>query len=138
MHTIDKGEVARYMTAVHLIKMGAIVSVPMTENSSYDLIVDHNNKIHRTQVKKGRYNNGALEISLHSVSYKKGQLMTLKKYTAKDIDWLIGVDIEHEKFYLIDYSTGQFDGRNSIWLRVEDEGKRKNSKLAADYELKSM
>ena len=113
-----------------------IVSVPLTENSSYDLVVDVNDKLYRTQVKKGRYHNGALEVSLHSVSYKSGKKLTLKKYTAADIDWLIAVDVEHEKFYLLDYTTGKYDGRNSIWLRVE-EGQRKGRKavLASDYEF---
>jgi hypothetical protein len=136
MHTVDKGEVARYMVVAHLIKMGKIVSVPLTENSSYDLIVDSNNKLFRTQVKKGRYHNGALEVSLHSVSYARGKKLNLKKYTSADIDWLIAVDVEHNKFYLLDYTTGQFDGRNSIWLRVE-EGKKKrpNTVFASNYEF---
>ena len=135
MHTVDKGEVARYMTVAHLIKKGMIVSVPLTENSSYDLIVDYQGKLHRTQVKKGRFNNGALEISLHTLA-KKNQVISPKHYTAKDIDWLIGVDVEHEKFYLLDYSTGEFDGRNSIWLRVEEgSNKGKRPIYAINYEL---
>lgn len=137
MHTVDKGEVARYMVVSHLIKKEMIVSVPLTENSSYDLIVDHQGKLYRTQVKKGRYYNGALQISLHSASYAKGKKLSVKKYTADKIDWLIGVDVEHEKFYLIDYTSGKFDGRNSIWLRVE-ENKHKNGRnpvFAKDYEF---
>ena len=136
MHPIDKGEVARYMTVAYLIKKGMIVSVPLTENSSYDLIVEHQRKLYKTQVKKGRYHNGALQVSLHTSSYKKDRALTVKNYTAQDIDWLIGVEVDHEKYYLIDYTTGKFDGRNSIWLRIED-GKRKGKQtiFAKDYEL---
>ena len=136
MHPVDKGEVARYMAVAYLIKKGAVVSVPLTENSSYDLIVDYEGKIRRTQVKKGRYHNGALQISLHSTSYAKGKKLSVKHYTSNDIDWLIGVDVEHDKFYLIDYTTGSFDGRNSIWLRVEEgQNRGKKAVLAKDYEL---
>lgn len=136
MHTIDKGEVARYMVVAHLIKKGMKVSIPLTENSSYDLIADDGAKLYRTQVKKGTYRNGALQIQLHSTSYKKDNELTIKKYTCRDIDWLIAVDTDHNKFYLIDYTTGQFDGRTCVWLRVEEPKKSTNNVvLASRYEF---
>ena len=136
MHTIDKGEVARYMAVAHLIKKGMKVSVPLTENSSYDLIVDDGTKLYRTQIKKGTYRNGALQIQLHSTSYKKDNELTIKKYSSHDIDWLIAVDVEHNKFYLLDYSTGKLDGRNAIWLRIEEPKKATNNIVyAKDFEI---
>lgn len=136
MHTVDKGEVARYMVVTHLISKGMKVSVPLTENCSYDLVADHSGKLYRTQVKKGNYRNGALQIHCHSPSYAKNEKLNLHKYTSRDIDWLIGVDVEHGKFYLLDYTTGQYDGRNSVWLRVEQPKRPTNNIVyAKDYEF---
>ncbi len=98
-------------------------------------MVDYKGKIYRTQIKKGRYHNGALQISLCAAKYNKDRRYSPKHYTDKDIDWLIGVDVEHEKFYLIDYTSGEFNGRSSIWLRVEEDGARKNAVFAKDYQL---
>lgn len=136
MHTIDKGEVARYLAAAHLMKLGFIVSVPLTENSSYDLIVDDKGKLLRTQVKKATLSEGVLKIALHTNNHNTKVVGTLKKYTAKDFDLLIAVYVEENKFYKLDYSTGEYDNRNGIWLRLDPPlRKRKNIKFAVDYEM---
>jgi|HubBroStandDraft_2_1064218.scaffolds.fasta_scaffold311550_3 hypothetical protein len=136
MHTIDKGEVARYSAAVHLMERGFIVSVPLTENSSYDLIVENDGKLYRTQIKKANYDEGVLKISLHTINHNTKIDGSIKKYTSKEIDWLIAVDTDKNKYYLIDYSTGEYDNRNGIWLRLDPpQRKRKNIKYAKDYEF---
>ena len=136
MHTIDKGEVARYSAVAHLMKLGFIVSVPLTENSSYDLIIDEGGKLLRTQVKKATLSEGVLKVNLHTINHNTNVTGTVKKYTAKDIDLLIAVYVEENKFYKLDYSTGEYDNRNAIWLRLDPpKRKRKNIKYAIDYEF---
>lgn len=136
MHTTDKGEVARYAAAAHFMKLGFVVSVPLTENSAYDLIVEDNGKLYRTQVKKALPDGGVLKVSLHTVNHNTKVAGTIKKYTAKDIDLLVAVHVEENKFYRLDYSTGEYDNRNSIWLRLDPpRRKRANIKYAQDYEF---
>jgi hypothetical protein len=136
MHTIDKGEVARYLAVAHLMKLGFVVSVPLTENSSYDLIVDDKGKLLRTQVKKATLSEGVLKISLHTNSHNTNVVGTVKKYTAKDFDLLVAVYVEENKFYKLDYSAGEYDNRNGIWLRIDTpQRERKNIKYAKDYEF---
>jgi PD-(D/E)XK endonuclease len=136
MHTTDKGEVARYSAAAHLMKLGFVVSVPLTENSSYDLLLDKDGKFYRTQIKKATLINGVLKIKLYTANHNKNIVGSIKKYTSKDIDWLIGVDIDSNRFYLIDYSTGVYNNKNSVWLRLdESKRKRKDIRIAKDYEL---
>jgi hypothetical protein len=136
MHTIDKGEIARYLAAVHLMKLGYVVSVPLTENSSYDLIVEDKGKLFRTQVKKATLSDGVLKVNLHTVNHNTNIAGTTKKYTAKDIDLLIAVYVEENKLYKLDYSTGEYDNRNTIWLRLDPpKRKRLDIKYAKDYEF---
>lgn len=137
MHTIDKGEVARYLAIVHLMKKDAIVSIPTSENCSYDLVVDYQNKLYRAQVKKLMpQDNGTLKLPACSKTFKDGKWIDVK-YTSSDIDWLLGVDIDHDKLYRIDYTTGKFDGFSGFILRLEPA---KNNNLvrirfAKDYEF---
>jgi hypothetical protein len=136
MHTIDKGEVARYLAAAHLMKLGFVVSVPLTENSSYDLIAEDNGKLLRTQVKKATLSEGVLKISLHTLNHNTKISGSLRKYTSKDIDLLVAVYVEENKFYKLDYSTGEYDNRNGIWLRLDPpQRKRTNIKYAKNYEF---
>lgn len=137
MHSIDKGEVARYLAIAHFIKLGAIVSVPATENSPYDLIVDSGGKLYRAQIKKLMpQDNGTLKLPACSKEYKGGKYYDVK-YSASTIDWLIGVDTENGRFYRIDYTTGEFDGYSGFLLRTEPT-KNNNSvrvRFAKDYEF---
>lgn len=137
MHTVDKGEIARYMAIAHLMKKDATVSIPTSENCSYDLIADYQGKLYRVQIKKLiPQNNGTLRLQAYSKNNKQGK-HTITKYSSADIDWLLGVDIENNKFYLIDYTSGKFDGSNGFLLRLTPP---KNNKIigiryAKDYEF---
>lgn len=137
MHSVDKGEVARYLAIPHLIKKGMIVSIPTTENSSYDLIADWNSKLYRIQVKKLiPQDNGTLRLSASTQQYKNKKYSN-EQYSSVDIDWLLGVDIDNNKFYLLDYTTGKFDGFTGFHLRL-DPAKNNNSarvRFAKDYEF---
>lgn len=113
MHTVDKGEVSRYLAVAHFTKLGWRTSVPITENSPYDLIVECDGKLHRVQVKTAKIEPSHIEIRLTSSNTNY-----TKKYSGDDIDWLVGVDIDANKFYRIDYSNGLFDKRRQINLRT--------------------
>ena len=80
--------------------------------------------------------NGTLKLPASTSSYKDGKYTDVK-YSASDIDWLIGVDIDSNKFYLIDYTSGKFDNFSSFLLRV-DPPKNNNVlriRYAKDYEF---
>lgn len=137
MHTVDKGEIARYLAIVHLMRKDAVVSIPTSENCAYDLVVDYQGKLYRAQVKKLMpQDNGTLKLPACSKILKDGK-WTDVKYTSADIDWLLGVDIENNKLYRMDYTTGKFDGFSGFLLRLEPT---KNNNIvrirfAKDYEF---
>lgn len=136
MHTTDKGEVARYMTVTHLMKMGYIVSVPLTENSSYDLIADDGQRLYRIQVKKATLHKDKIKINLYTNNYNKNVEGSIKKYTSNEIDWVIGVYIEENKFYKIDYLSKEFDNKSALILRLAaPKINHPNCKYATDYEF---
>lgn len=137
MHTIDKGEVARYLAIVLLMKKDAIVSIPTSENSSYDLIVDYQSKLYRAQVKKLiPQNNGTLKLPACSKILKDNKWHDVK-YTQCDIDWLLGIDIEQNKMYKLDYTTGKFDNYSGFILRLEPTKNNNMARIrfAKDYEF---
>lgn len=132
MHTVDKGEVSRYLAIAHFTKLGWRTSVPITENSPYDLIVECDGKLNRVQVKTAKRKPDILDIRLTSSNEKYK-----KKYCSKDIDWLVGVDIENNKFYKIDYSSDRFNGRSQISLRLSEtqNNRTENINWAKDFEI---
>jgi hypothetical protein len=134
MNTTDKGEIARYLTVIHLMNKKAIVSMPVSENCSYDLIADMNSVLYRIQIKKAQVTLAGLKIKTHSVSWSHNHSKT---YNSKIIDWLIGVDIDNNKFYLLDYTTGKFDGQTSVYLRFlpTKNNKTVGIRYAKDYEF---
>lgn len=74
MHTVDKGEIARYLAIVHLIKKDAVVSILTSENCAYDLVVDYQGKLCRVQVKKLMpQDNGTLKLPACSKILKDGK-----------------------------------------------------------------
>ncbi len=132
MHSIDKGELARYLTIPYLMLKGAIVSIPTTENCSYDLLADFQSKIIRIQIKKALIKDDLIKINLCNVNKNTKISSCSKKYTKNEIDWLIAVDTTNNKFYILDYTTGMYDNRSSIWFRKNILIKKHKKMLKAE------
>lgn len=132
MHTVDKGEISRYLAVAHFTELGWRTSIPITENSPYDLIVECEEKLNRVQIKTAQIKNNAIEIRLTSSNAKYS-----KKYSSEEIDWLVGVDIQNKKYYRVIYKPGIFDKRRQISLRLfpAKNNRTKNINWAKDFEI---
>lgn len=60
------GTITEYECAVHLMKLGCVVNVPLGEDCLYDLIADYQNNLLRVQVKHANPVSGGFEISCTS------------------------------------------------------------------------
>lgn len=57
LSTQFKGDITELQVSAYFLKLGYIVSKPLTQDSKYDLIVDKDHKLLRIQVKTSRLNN---------------------------------------------------------------------------------
>jgi hypothetical protein len=106
--TNTKGDIAESAFINECIKNSLKVSIPYGHDTSYDLIVDKDNKLFRIQVKYA--DNDGIKIKARTVSNER-------KYTSDMIDYLVVFDPRENKFYYVP-STEFADGRKSITLSL--------------------
>lgn len=98
MSTRDLGDYAEIAAATIFTKRGNIVSKPLTENSTYDLVVDMDGILKKVQVKARSIRNNKVNIELFTSmrNYKK-------EYKTGDFDFLVIYAKELNKFALISW-----------------------------------
>ena len=69
LSTQFKGDVTELLVSAYLLKLGYVVSKPLTQDSKYDLIVDINHKLIRIQVKTARSNDRTIGKSIKFVLF---------------------------------------------------------------------
>ena len=96
MSTRELGDYAEVITAAIFTKQGYIVSKPLTENSTYDLIVDMKGDLKKVQVKARttRDNKISVELFTSMRNYKK-------YYKEGDFDYLIVYSEDLDKLAII-------------------------------------
>lgn len=114
--TVVKGDLGRTRVIFECALKGYTVSLPMTENSKYDLIIERNGKLERIQV-KSTTSDGEV-VTVRCRSHNK---WTTHKYTSTDIDAIICYDDATEQTYYIPASR-LGEGMTSLRLRLV-EGK---------------
>lgn len=130
--TTFKGDVAEILAAAELVARGYIVSRPLTNGASYDLLVDVNGKILRLQVKRiSRHANGTMRVNLSSSKYHRGRTRVL--YDGR-VDYVIGVDCLERRFYAI---GGEHLKRVEIAIRdaPTKNGQVQGTRSASDFDL---
>ena len=85
------GELTELKCQIHCLKQGFIVSKPIIDNARYDLILDHNGKFYRVQVKTSRWmseeQEGIVFNAKSQYSTANGNKTT--KYTSDEIDFFM-------------------------------------------------
>ena len=73
------GGLSELIVATALSRAGYLISLPIGENSRYDMIIDKDGKLSRVQVKTGRLRNGAILFNCYSVHARAdGRLRTYR------------------------------------------------------------
>lgn len=99
---IEKGYLGSLIVEQKLIKNGFNVFKPVTENGKIDMIIEKNNKYFRLQIKTviTEKRNGVKNVPVRKLSHNKTSHKT-HLYTAEEIDYFVGVDLDTEDVFMI-------------------------------------
>ena len=100
--TQQKGLITELDCQLRFIKMGYLVSMPIGQDSRYDMIVDINKHLYKIQVKTSRPNDSANEGLVfntvsHRMNHSSGNMK--KKYDKEDVDFF--ATVFEDEMYLI-------------------------------------
>lgn len=130
--TNKKGDTAVFKVLLESSNKGYIASKPMSESARYDLILDHNGRLYRTQIKYADgisgHSEGVVRVCLEKV-YKNKTL----RY-GDDIDLLLVYIPKIEK--ICAFKSDIFNGKSNLYIRYEQaKNKQKNGCLFAEEYL---
>ena len=128
MSTRELGDYAEVITAAIFTKQGHVVSKPLTENSTYDLIVDIEGSLKKVQVKARsvRDNKICVELFTSMRNYKKD-------YKEGDFDYLVVYSEDLDKLAILPWE--ELKDLKVLTLRtMEPKNKQKiGIKMFDDY-----
>ena len=116
MNPSDKAEVACLRVILRALEKGTAVSKPVVEGTRYDLVLDHEGRLYRAQVKycDGVCRAGAIWVRLHSGSYGK---VRFRCYSAQEVDVVLAYVPKLDAILWID--PCDFEGKGAMTFRVE-------------------
>lgn len=111
----DQGNIGEAAAILHFTKIGARVSKPLFENTSYDLIIDHDSTLRRVQVKSTSYLSkyGIYQVELRTKGGNTSWNGVVKLADSTGCD-LLFVHCDNGDEYLIPVES--FDGQGRISL----------------------
>jgi hypothetical protein len=116
----QQGNIAEAKAISKLTQIGYTISIPLTENNSYDLVVEKDRKLKTVQVKSStnQTSSGGYEVDL-TVTYNNNSRMTHKRHEPKSFDLLFVYTPNDDISYLID--EREFTATSSIVVREENK-----------------
>lgn len=131
MQPKSKGLISETVIAAELLKLGVVVSKPLGDNASYDLIVDVRGKLNRIQCKTGKLRDGKITSQIVRVRRNTKKYRKVF-YTKRQIDYFMIYCPETNQVYMLDVvDVGR---KEQVTLMVKTTP-RKNVRIAKDYEL---
>jgi hypothetical protein len=115
MTTVEQGRVGLGMAVAHYTKQRAVVSLPLIDNQSYDLVVDDGNKLSRVEVKTTRFKekeNSCYTVQLRKVRHNKTENKKTH-FDAKSADILFVVTETGDQYVI---PASEVDGKASYCL----------------------
>lgn len=126
---VQRGSVAELVVAAEASKRGFVVSMPISHNSHYDLILD-NGKLYRVQVKRVYTvnNHGSLAKCVESrrISGKKRW-----QYPDDSYDFLVACDVDSNDTWIIPFEIAT-KYKAQIYLGSKDKYKNQWVLVGAD------
>lgn len=131
-----KGDISMACVIAELTKRGVAVSVPMTDNKRYDLIMDYNGKLYRMQVKTiwNQPEKGILSFKTESSNTTKTKGNYSRRYKHGEIEGFLAYCVELDQVYLAwvgEVPAARFYMRTQVALNNQ----RKKVRMAYEYEL---
>lgn len=136
MDSNTKGDISMVCVIAELTKRGISVSIPMTDNKRYDLIMDYNGALYRMQVKTINYkhDDGLLIFKTVSSNTTKNKGYYDRRYKFDEIEGFLAYCIELDKVYLAWVSEAP---RGKFYLRCHETKNNQKRKIryTHEYEL---
>lgn len=125
--TITKGRLGYNLLEKELLKRNWELFVPVLENGKIDCIGIKNNQLLRFQIKTIQRNQNRKVLPVRKISHNQGEYK-IHHYTADEIDYFVGSDIEEEDLYIVPIDfVSQY--RSSISIRTLEPYKNNYSQL---------
>lgn len=106
MNTVMIGDIGESLAIASFTKAGFIVSKPLSNNASYDLIVEYNNRLYKVQVKTtNSEKDGKMVFATKTTNYTRGKWAS-NSYSKNEVDLFFLYCVENEwcGIYLVDES----------------------------------
>lgn len=122
------------MILADALRRGYQVAIPLSEDFSYDLIVERAGTLERVQCKFTRSDGEVVIVKAASTSAWNRRVRGTKRYTANDIEWLAVYDATTDRCYFIPASE-LASGRIKVSLRLTPpkNGQQQKIRLASAY-----
>lgn len=115
MNTKQQGDIGVAMAIAYYTKQGFGVSVPLTDNLRYDLIVDDGTRLQRVQVKCTNCQDGAASVlGLRTNGGNQSWNKQSKLITAEETDLILGYDLKKNTLY--EFPVEFLAGKSTIRL----------------------
>lgn len=138
MNTKAQGEKAVRIAIGELAKYDVDCAFPLTDNEAFDLVLIHNGKLFKTQIKSSslevnrKTSSNSISFRTHTSNWHK---RTITKYKKGDYDLMICVDLRDYTVYLVE-AEKTFNRKSfSIRTAPSKNGQKKACNMAADYVL---
>ena len=135
--TKQKGIITEEVIKLWFLQQGYNVSIPVGDNSRYDLIVEINNDLLKIQIKTGNLTRtpDCLNFACASIKYNsKGTKRIL--YTKKEIDYFCTLHPETNQIYMVPV---EICGNECNLRFVAPKSNNFNGvKMASDYEIEKI
>lgn len=122
------GDLAELKVACYFAELGYVVSKPIGDNASYDLIIDTGVSLKKVQVKARCIRDGKISVELRTtmVNY-------VRPYNKEDFDLLAVFNIDTMQIALLDWD--QIGDCENVILRTQrpKNNQSKNVKMFEDY-----
>lgn len=133
LNTVSIGDLGESYAIMKFTQAQTIVSKPLTNNARYDLIIEHNGKLYRAQVKTtGAIKDGKMEFATKTTNYSKGNWKS-NSYTHDEIDLFFLYCAENNWCGLYIPEDGTIPQSLTIRLEPSKNNQRVGIRLAEDY-----
>lgn len=114
MNRKQQGDIGVAMAIAHYTKKGNVVSVPLTDNARYDLVVEVDGYLKRIQVKTSSYViRGMYEVTLRTKGGNMSGVGTVKKISKDECDLLFVYTFDDSCY---EFPVEVFDQKSTLLL----------------------
>lgn len=128
MNSKTKGEISEAVVIARLIKSGRVVLIPFGNNQRYDVVFEEDGKFITAQIKTARSKGDVFTFNTSSMNGFTGKRQSYHG----QVDVFLVYCPTNDKVYRVPV---EITGTSCMSLRLSENNKRKNIKLAKDFEL---